>query len=157
MWRIYDQPSGQTLTDEGAAGWGVHSLTLFLCVGVSRWCTYVQGRGPKSNAFTHALEAGHHVFMKLETGKVYCLPDGCELDEQLVTSVLLGSPTQCRVCTGLHRAPQAQLHGSSTLFFGHKDSLRTRLILFRRSSQIHSPSAAARRWLCYPPHARPLA
>lgn len=30
----------------------------------------LQGRGPKTNAFTHSLETNHHMFMKLENGKV---------------------------------------------------------------------------------------
>jgi hypothetical protein len=35
-------------------------------------------------AYTHALEAGHHVFMNLADGRVYCLPDGYEvLDRSL--------------------------------------------------------------------------
>jgi U4/U6.U5 tri-snRNP-associated protein 2 len=45
---------------------------------------YFQGRGPATVAYTHALEAGHHVFMKLADGRVYCLPDGYEvLDRSL--------------------------------------------------------------------------
>ena len=45
---------------------------------------YFQGRGPATMAYTHALEAGHHVFMKLADGRVYCLPDGYEvLDRSL--------------------------------------------------------------------------
>jgi U4/U6.U5 tri-snRNP-associated protein 2 len=45
---------------------------------------YFQGRGPATTAYTHALEAGHHVFMKLSDGRVYCLPDGYEvLDRSL--------------------------------------------------------------------------
>jgi U4/U6.U5 tri-snRNP-associated protein 2 len=45
---------------------------------------YFQGRGPATVAYTHALEAGHHVFMNLADGRVYCLPDGYEvLDRSL--------------------------------------------------------------------------
>jgi U4/U6.U5 tri-snRNP-associated protein 2 len=45
---------------------------------------YFQGRGPATVAYTHALEAGHHVFMKLADGRVYCLPDSYEvLDRSL--------------------------------------------------------------------------
>jgi len=40
---------------------------------------YFQGRGPKTHAYTHALEARHHIFMKLDDGKVYCLPDMYEV------------------------------------------------------------------------------
>jgi len=31
---------------------------------------YFQGRGPKTHAYTHALEVGHQMFMKLADGKV---------------------------------------------------------------------------------------
>lgn len=34
------------------------------------WTCLVQGRGQGSHAYTHSLEHGHHVYMKLETGKV---------------------------------------------------------------------------------------
>ena len=45
---------------------------------------YFQGRGPATVAYTHALEASHHVFMNLADGRVYCLPDGYEvLDRSL--------------------------------------------------------------------------
>jgi hypothetical protein len=42
---------------------------------------YYQGRGLKSHAYTHSLEAGHHVFINLQTEKVYCLPDGYEIND----------------------------------------------------------------------------
>ena len=35
----------------------------------------------------HALEAGHHMFMKLETGKVYCLPDGYEIEDRSLDDI----------------------------------------------------------------------
>ena len=40
---------------------------------------YFQGRGPSTHAYVHALEATHHVFMNLDTGRVYCLPDMYEV------------------------------------------------------------------------------
>lgn len=36
----------------------------------NRLAMMLQGRGPKTNAFTHSLETNHHMFMKLENGKV---------------------------------------------------------------------------------------
>ena len=30
----------------------------------------MQGRGPKTHAYTHSLEHNHHMFMKLANGKV---------------------------------------------------------------------------------------
>ena len=44
--------------------------------------SYYQGRGQHTHAFTHALETGHHMFMKLEDGRVYCLPDGYEVEDR---------------------------------------------------------------------------
>ncbi|KAH0995562.1 hypothetical protein GBA52_019426 [Prunus armeniaca] len=40
-----------------------------------------QGRANKSHAYTHSLEAGHHVYINLRTEKVYCLPDGYEISD----------------------------------------------------------------------------
>ncbi|TXG69150.1 hypothetical protein EZV62_004085 [Acer yangbiense] len=42
---------------------------------------YYQGRGQKSHAYTHSLEAGHHIYINLQTEKVYCLPDGYEIND----------------------------------------------------------------------------
>ena len=56
-------------------------LHCYACLVCGR---YFQGRGPATFAYTHALEAGHHVFMNLADGRVYCLPDGYEvLDRSL--------------------------------------------------------------------------
>jgi len=56
--------------------------------------TYFQGRGKNSYAYFHALEISHHVFINLETQKIYCLPDGYEvfdpsLDDIKVNFILL--------------------------------------------------------------------
>lgn len=40
---------------------------------------YFQGRGRSTHAFTHALEDDHQMFMKLDNGAVYCLPDNYEV------------------------------------------------------------------------------
>eukprot|EP00850_Spirogloea_muscicola_P004648 SM000020S05998 [mRNA] locus=s20:376993:380211:+ [translate_table: standard] len=42
---------------------------------------YFQGRGRTSHAYVHSLEVGHHIFINLETEKVYCLPDGYEVND----------------------------------------------------------------------------
>ncbi|XP_059287098.1 uncharacterized protein LOC132040469, partial [Lycium ferocissimum] len=49
---------------------------------------YYQGRGPKSHAYTHSLEAGHHVFINLRTEKVYCLPDGYEVIDPSLDDII---------------------------------------------------------------------
>ena len=48
---------------------------------------YFQGRGPNTHAYTHALEASHHVFMRLDDGKAYCLPDGYEIEDASLDDV----------------------------------------------------------------------
>ena len=40
---------------------------------------YYQGRGSKSHAYFHALEVGHHVYVNMQTKKVYVLPEGYEV------------------------------------------------------------------------------
>lgn len=48
---------------------------------------YFQGRGPSTQAYTHALEAGHHMFMKVESGRVYCLPDMYEVQDRSLADI----------------------------------------------------------------------
>lgn len=54
------------------------NLNVYACLVCGK---YYQGRGKKSHAYTHSLEAGHHVFINLQTEKVYCLPDGYEISD----------------------------------------------------------------------------
>ncbi|VAI68670.1 unnamed protein product [Triticum turgidum subsp. durum] len=54
------------------------NLNVYVCLVCGK---YYQGRGLKSHAYTHSLEAGHHVFINLQTEKVYCLPDGYEIND----------------------------------------------------------------------------
>lgn len=42
-------------------------VNVYVCLVCGK---YFQGRGPKTNAYTHALETDHHMYMKLEDGKV---------------------------------------------------------------------------------------
>ncbi|KAL6603187.1 hypothetical protein ACP70R_043548 [Stipagrostis hirtigluma subsp. patula] len=54
------------------------NLNAYACLVCGK---YYQGRGLKSHAYTHSLEAGHHVFINLQTEKAYCLPDGYEIND----------------------------------------------------------------------------
>ncbi|XP_066370095.1 uncharacterized protein [Miscanthus floridulus] len=54
------------------------NLNVYACLVCGK---YFQGRGLKSHAYTHSLEAGHHVFINLQTEKAYCLPDGYEISD----------------------------------------------------------------------------
>jgi len=56
-------------------------LNVYACLVCGK---YFQGRARASPAYFHSLEHNHHVFMKLDTGKVYCIPDNYEvLDSSL--------------------------------------------------------------------------
>ena len=48
---------------------------------------YFQGRGRNTHAFTHSVQSSHHVFINLETDRVYCLPDNYEVVDHTLKSV----------------------------------------------------------------------
>ena len=48
---------------------------------------YFQGRGKHTQAYTHALQEGHHVYMNLQDGRVYCLPDGYEVVDSSLSDI----------------------------------------------------------------------
>jgi len=48
---------------------------------------YFQGRGKHTTAYTHALQEGHHVFMNLQDGHTYCLPDGYEVVDTSLSDI----------------------------------------------------------------------
>ncbi|KAI9853924.1 MAG: hypothetical protein M1824_000799 [Vezdaea acicularis] len=52
------------------------NINVYACLVCGK---YYQGRGPKSHAYFHALEVGHHVYVNMETKKVYVLPEGYEV------------------------------------------------------------------------------
>jgi U4/U6.U5 tri-snRNP-associated protein 2 len=52
------------------------NINVYACLVCGR---YYQGRGMKSHAYFHSLEVGHHVFVNMETLKVYALPEGYEV------------------------------------------------------------------------------
>lgn len=52
------------------------NLNVYACLVCGK---YFQGRGKKSHAYTHSLDADHHVFVNLNTQRFYCLPDGYEI------------------------------------------------------------------------------
>ncbi|KLU88389.1 U4/U6.U5 tri-snRNP-associated protein 2 [Magnaporthiopsis poae ATCC 64411] len=52
------------------------NINVYACLVCGR---YYQGRGPKSHAYFHALDENHHVFINMQTQKVYVLPEGYEV------------------------------------------------------------------------------
>ncbi|KAL1891539.1 Ubiquitin carboxyl-terminal hydrolase 10 [Sporothrix stenoceras] len=51
-------------------------INVYACLVCGR---YYQGRGPKSHAYFHALDEGHHVYINMQTQRVYVLPEGYEV------------------------------------------------------------------------------
>lgn len=52
------------------------NINVYACLVCGK---YFQGRGPKSHAYFHALDEGHHVYINMQTQKVYVLPEGYEV------------------------------------------------------------------------------
>ncbi|OAQ64660.1 snRNP assembly factor [Pochonia chlamydosporia 170] len=60
------------------------NINVYACLVCGR---YFQGRGPKSHAYFHALEEDHHVYINLETQKVYVLPEGYEVKSKSLDDI----------------------------------------------------------------------
>eukprot|EP00878_Enallax_costatus_P002659 GHUV01002845.1.p1 GENE.GHUV01002845.1~~GHUV01002845.1.p1 ORF type:complete len:552 (+),score=160.53 GHUV01002845.1:356-2011(+) len=59
-------------------------INVYVCLVCGK---YFQGRGLNTHAYTHSLETGHHMFMKLDAGKVYCLPDNYEVVDRSLDDI----------------------------------------------------------------------
>ncbi|EOO01516.1 putative u4 tri-snrnp-associated protein [Phaeoacremonium minimum UCRPA7] len=60
------------------------NINVYACLVCGK---YFQGRGPKSHAYFHALDEGHHVFINMETQKVYVLPEGYEVTSKSLDDI----------------------------------------------------------------------
>ena len=60
------------------------NINVYACLVCGK---YFQGRGPKSHAYFHALEAGHHVYVNMQTKKVYVLPEGYEVKSKSLEDI----------------------------------------------------------------------
>ncbi|KAK8058341.1 ubiquitin thiolesterase [Apiospora phragmitis] len=60
------------------------NINIYACLVCGR---YFQGRGPKSHAYFHALDEGHHVFINMESQKVYVLPEGYEVKSKSLDDI----------------------------------------------------------------------
>ncbi|OJJ44680.1 hypothetical protein ASPZODRAFT_70997 [Penicilliopsis zonata CBS 506.65] len=60
------------------------NINVYACLVCGK---YFQGRGPKSHAYFHALEVGHHVFINIGTKKVYVLPEGYEVNSKSLDDI----------------------------------------------------------------------
>ena len=52
------------------------NMNVYVCLVCGK---YFQGRGKTTPLFTHSVQAGHFVFMNLQSGRVYSLPDDYEV------------------------------------------------------------------------------
>ena len=60
------------------------NINIYACLICGK---YFQGRGPKSHAYFHALEIGHHVYVNMQTKKVYVLPEGYEVKSKSLEDI----------------------------------------------------------------------
>jgi U4/U6.U5 tri-snRNP-associated protein 2 len=67
------------------------NINVYACLVCGK---YYQGRGPKSHAYFHALEVGHHVYINMQTHKIYVLPEGYEVKNKSLDDIkFVSDPT----------------------------------------------------------------
>jgi U4/U6.U5 tri-snRNP-associated protein 2 len=59
-------------------------MNVYACLVCGK---YFQGRGPKSQAYFHAINVDHHVYINMETKKIYVLPEGYEVTNPLLNDI----------------------------------------------------------------------
>lgn len=60
------------------------SVNVYACLVCG---AYFQGRGAGTHAHTHSVEEGHHLFIKLDTGRVFCIPDNYEVVDRSLKDI----------------------------------------------------------------------
>lgn len=60
------------------------NINVYACLVCGK---YYQGRGPKSHAYYHALEVGHHVYVNMQSKRVYVLPEGYEVKSKSLEDI----------------------------------------------------------------------
>lgn len=60
------------------------NMNVYACLVCGK---YFQGRGPKSHAYFHSLDEDHHVYINLESQKVYVLPEGYEVKSKALDDI----------------------------------------------------------------------
>lgn len=85
-------------------------LNVYCCLVCGR---FFQGRGPATVAYTHSLEASHHVFLALASGRVFCLPDGYEVLDRSLDDIrhVLKPRFSCEAVRALDRGPAVWSRG----------------------------------------------
>ncbi|KAG8199319.1 hypothetical protein JTE90_011785 [Oedothorax gibbosus] len=54
----------------------ISRINVYACLVCGK---YFQGRGTNTHAYMHSVQAGHHVFLNLQTLRFYCIPDNYEI------------------------------------------------------------------------------
>lgn len=60
------------------------NINVYACLVCGK---YYQGRGPKSQAYFHALEDDHHVYINLGSRRVFVLPEGYEVKSKSLEDI----------------------------------------------------------------------
>jgi len=60
------------------------NINVYACLVCGK---YFQGRGPRSQAYFHALEVDHHVYVNMESKKVYVLPEAYEVKNKSLDDI----------------------------------------------------------------------
>ena len=60
------------------------NLHIYACLVCGR---YFQGRSHHSHAYNHAATASHHMFIQLDTARIWCLPDGYEVNDTTLRDI----------------------------------------------------------------------
>ncbi|KAF7190973.1 putative mRNA-splicing protein ubp10 [Pseudocercospora fuligena] len=60
------------------------NINVYACLVCGKYFT---GRGAKTPAYFHALEEGHHVYINMQTKKVYVLPEGYEVKNKSLDDI----------------------------------------------------------------------
>ncbi|KAF7554233.1 hypothetical protein G7Z17_g3079 [Cylindrodendrum hubeiense] len=60
------------------------NINVYACLICGK---YFQGRGTKSHAYFHSLDEDHHVFINLESQRVYVLPEGYEVKSHALDDI----------------------------------------------------------------------
>jgi len=60
------------------------NINVYACLVCGK---YFQGRGPKSYAYIHSLDEDHHVYINLETQRVFVLPEGYEVKSKALDDI----------------------------------------------------------------------
>lgn len=63
----------------------VSNINVYGCLVCGK---YFQGRGPSSYAYAHSIHNDHHVFINLETAKVYVLPDNYLVSDPSLSDIV---------------------------------------------------------------------